>query len=202
MKNLFVFLGMAVCLSFSGMAQEYHWEIKYLGLGWHPSEASRIPEYMPLKLDKEGYFVLNLGATTGIERYFGGDSFLNRFGIEFVGGMYFDCVMNFSSLMHIGFRGKIIDSEKHGLNAGLGPTIVFRKNWSDNVPDYIDQRDYYNVSRNEKYQYKFIWYAGEIEYNYKFDPHNYLSVSLIPGFPNYVLLMVGYERKIKYNNVD
>lgn len=175
-------------------SQEYHWELKYIGLGWHPQDESANAEYLPLKLDDDGTFMLNVGLMTSFERYFKKNGY---FSLEMMGALYLDCGMLPNSVAHFGFRGNLINTERINLNAGFGPTILIRRNWSSKIPDY-ESSGYFNGGPNDRYQWKTYWYGGEIELNYKINTYNHFSVSLVPGFPKYVVLFFGFERTIKY----
>ena len=178
--------------SFSAVvfSQKHHLEIKYVGLGWHPQDEGMNVEKMPLKLDADGTFMLNVGALVSWERYF---KEKGRYSLELMGAYYLDCALVPDVVLHLGFRGKFFTIGKHSLNGGIGPTILLRRNWHDKVLDYVNT-GYFNGDEDDYFQWRFYWYGGEIEYNYAFNKKNILSVSVIPGFPKYVALFFGFER--------
>ncbi len=173
-------------------SQKNHLEIKYVGFGWHPDDEGMNADKMPLKLSKDGAFVLNLGFTTSWERYFKEDG---RFSMELMGAFYLDCAMVPDIVLHYGFRGTFFTIGKHSVNGGIGPTILLRRNWHAKVSDYQNS-GYFNGDEDDFLQWRFFWYGGEIEYNYAFNKKSFLSVSIIPGFPKYVALFIGYELRL------
>lgn len=180
------------CLVALLSAQEHHLELKYVGVGWHPSDEGMNASKMPLKIDNDGKFMLNIGLTGSWERYFKEDG---KLSLEIMGAYYYDCAMAPDAVLHIGFRGTIFTKGKHSLNGGIGPTILLRRNWHAVIPDY-ENSGYFHGDEDDYFQYKFYWYGGEIEYNYAFNEKSSLSVSFIPGFPKYVALFIGYELKL------
>ncbi len=183
---LFNFLSLIV------FSQKHHLEIKYVGLGWHPSDEGMNADKMPLKLDEDGTFMLNIGLVGSLERYFKEDG---KLSLELMGSYSLDCAMVSDLFFHFGFRGTIFTIGKHSLNGGIGPTILVRRNWHAKIDDY-QNLGYFNGDEDDYFQWKFFWYGGDIEYNYAFNERNFLSVSIIPGFPKYVVLFIGYERRI------
>jgi hypothetical protein len=169
--------------------------IKYFGLSIHPKGEKENAHLMPYKLDKYGYLVLNFGAEIMYERFFLED----LFNIKIIQAIYADCATRLGGFSHIGLRGKIFKKEKHCLYGGIGPTLIYRKNW-------LELNGYVNLHRfkgeiNDKWQYLFLWYAGEFEYKY-FLSNNYdLSISFVPGYPDLMSLSIGLNLKLKGKNI-
>jgi hypothetical protein len=164
--------------------------IKLFGLSIHPQGAVN-KDIMPLKLDKDGIFVLDAGITLGIERFL----YKDWVSVKFVQGFYLDCLTQPAGFSHIGIRGKIFQIGKHSLNGGIGPTFIYRKNWY-NVAGYKDDFSFFNGSPGDYLQWRFLWYGGEFEYNYKLNESIDLSASFIPGFPDIAVFSSG----IRYRN--
>ncbi|WP_299759069.1 hypothetical protein [uncultured Pontibacter sp.] len=159
--------------------------VKFFGLSTHLKE-SQDPKLFPNRLDKNGVFVLNLGAIVGYERFVLQD----RVSIRAEQGLYADCAAELAGFTHLGFRGILFRSGRHSVNGGFGPTLVYRKDWNT-LEGYGDD-GYFN--RHGQWQYRFYWYGGEFEYNYKLKQDTELSVNLVPGLPELISVGVGLRR--------
>lgn len=159
--------------------------LKFFGLSVHLRETP-YPEIFRNRLDEKGILVLNFGGIAGYERFVVRDVI----SVRVEQGLYSDCASSLAGFTHIGWRGQIFRAGKHSLNGGFGPTLVYRRDWN-RLEGYEDD-GYFNRSRN--WQYKFYWYAGELEYNYRLTKQNELSVNLVPGVPELVSLGVGFRR--------
>ena len=159
--------------------------VKLFGLSVHLKE-SPYPEMFPNRLDDKGYVTFNYGAIVGYERFVVRDVI----SVRVEQGLYADCAAELAGFTHIGWRGLIFRKNRHSLNAGFGPTLVYRKDWN-NIEDYVDD-GYFN--RKGDWQYKFYWYAGEFEYNYRLKGSTDLSVNLVPGIPELVSFGVGLRK--------
>jgi hypothetical protein len=175
--------------TFSINAQSYNIGIKYFGLSFHPLGAYN-NELMPLKFDPKGIFVLDVGAMASFEKYLWKD-FIS---IKVAQAFYGDCILQFAGFSHIGFRIKIFTIGKHNLNGGIGPTLIYRKNWYD-IDGYDDTFSFFNGSKNDYWQWRFLWYGGEFEYNYNLLKNIDLSITFIPGFPDLVAFAFGIRIK-------
>ncbi|MDX5422845.1 MAG: hypothetical protein LPK07_05450 [Hymenobacteraceae bacterium] len=160
--------------------------VKFFGLSMHLKE-SPYPEIFPNRLDKKGYLTFNYGAIVGYDRYIIGDAI----SIRVEQGLYADCAAELAGFTHIGWRGEIFRKNRHSLNGGFGPTLVYRQDWN-NIEGYQDD-GYFN--RRGDWQYKFYWYGGEFEYNYELKEGTDLSVNLVPGLPELVSIGVGVRKR-------
>jgi hypothetical protein len=162
--------------------------LKYFGVSIHPNGAinSRL---MPLKLDDKGIFVLNLGITASIE-YFP----LDFLSIKVVQGLYFDCLEKFAGFSHIGLRGRFIKIGAFSVNGGVGPTFIYRRSWYE-VPGYDDAFSFFNGTKDDEWQWRFIWYGGEIEFNNEINKSLEISVTFIPGYPDLMNFSFGLKYK-------
>jgi len=159
-------------------AMPYNVGVKYFGLNIHPIGDINA-NLMPLKLGDNGFLVPSFGAMTSFETYLWKD-FL---GLELAAANYTDCAMQYAGFMHLGFRIKLLSKGKHEINGGIGPTFIFRQNWY-RLEGYDDTRNFYDGNnRDDDYQWRFIIYGGEFEYNYRVNENVDFSVSMIPGIP-------------------
>ncbi|WP_240773244.1 hypothetical protein [Pontibacter sp. SGAir0037] len=160
--------------------------VKMFGLSVHLKQ-SPYPEIFPNRVDDNGVLVANYGAIVGYDRFFKRDVM----SIRVEQGLYGDCAASLAGFTHIGWRGQIFKKGKHSLNGGIGPTLVYRRDWN-RLEGYRD--DGYFRRRGD-WQYKFYWYGGEFEYNYKVSAQNDLSVNLVPGLPELISFGVGIRHR-------
>ena len=159
--------------------------VKFFGLSIHPLGEKDNAHLMPLKLDKNGYFVLNIGGVAMYEKFVLGD-FVS---IKLAQAMYADCATRLGGFSHLGLRGRIIKKGRHFLYGGIGPTLIYRRNWHE-LPGYVDQHRFKGGS-SVKWQYLFLWYGGEFEYKYLIKDNLYFSISFVPGYPDLMNLSLG-----------
>ncbi len=173
---------------------------KFFGLSFHP-DGDVNADNMPTKIDKNGFIVVNLGLYFGYEKFFHKD----KLSFKVINAYYSDCGGLFSGLLHVGFRGVILDKGRFSINGGLGPTFIFRRSWYSKFDNYINS-GFYNGNETDFWQYKYLWYGGELEFNYRLNKHIDLSTTFIPGYPKLLALSVGvryrFGVKTKLNQND
>lgn len=158
---------------------------QWIGFTAHPGQGS-MPERYPLKLDKKGYAVLELGLNVNYDRHISGP-FLMRVSAAY----YKDCAFVNAGYVHIGFRGRVFQKGPHTINGGMGPTLIVREDWHQ-FPEY--EGDAFFGSRvHGKWQYRFIPYGGEFEYLYRINEDLEFQASLIPGIPIVITTKFGFR---------
>lgn len=140
---------------------------------------------MPLNPDKKGYLVFNLGGTLGYERFVRKD----KFSLKAIQAVYSDCAAQLGGFTHLGVRWVVFKKGKHSLNGGFGPTLVYRRNWY-RLNNYQDS-GFFDGGSKSTWQYKFIPYAGELEYNLAINDTYEFSTTFIPGYPSLMSLSFG-----------
>ena len=171
-------------------ANELFIGIKFFGLSIHPTGALN-SQYMPLKFEKKGIFVLNTGVTLNIEYFL----YKNIVSIKFVQGLYADCIQKLGGFTHLGFRARIFEIGKHSLYGGIGPAFIYRKNWHV-LDEYDDSFSFFHGKPDDIWQYRLLWYGGEFEYNFALNDQFSLSTSFVPGFPDLANLSFGFRAKL------
>lgn len=161
--------------------------IKFFGLSIHPKGEKENAFLMPNKLDPSAYFVMNFGAEFMYEKYI----FKDLISVKIIQAFYADCAERLGGFSHVGLRAKIFKRGKHGLYGGLGPTLVFRRNWLQ-LEGYQNQNRF-KGSVDDKYQHLFIWYGGEFEYKYELGQALNFTVSFVPGYPDLMSLSFGLD---------
>ena len=95
----------------------WHLSVQYLGLTWHPGGGGS-PEVYPLKCEKKGYLVPEVGAAGNIDRR------LNRlFFLRFTVSLYKDCAFLTAGCLHAGPRIQYTRG-RNSLNLGIGPILL------------------------------------------------------------------------------
>ncbi|WP_200879487.1 hypothetical protein [Porphyromonas crevioricanis] len=163
--------------------------LRFFGLSWHPHGERENASIMPLRLDRDAYWVQNLGAIISYERMLWADVLSSKAAIA----LYSDCAAQLGGFVHVGLRGRILKLRKHQVWGGIGPTLIFRKNWL-NIDGYRDQNLFKGVS-GDKFQYLFLWYAGEFDYRYSISSHWDVVGSFVPGYPDLMSFSLG----VNYN---
>ena len=156
-----------------------------MGLSFHPLSGRPNAKLMPNRLDPEAYFVVDLGALLSYE-YFIIPEILSVKGIQ---GLYADCTAQLAGVTSIGLRARIFHIGRHRLYGGIGPTWIYRRNWYS-LPGYVDTK-YYEGSPTDKWQHKFLWYGGELEYKFALSPKLDIATTFVPGYPDLMALAIG-----------
>lgn len=170
----FAFIGLASISCANGEHKDLL-SLQYIGITYHPG-GGNAPEIYPRKFDQQAYFVAELGAALSYDRAIHG-RFFPRLSLAF----YRDCANVDAGYLHLGGRGIILSKGKHQINGGIGPTLVFRKDWHQF--DEYPGDDFYGNSIWRGWQYRFILYGGEFDYLYRLSDKMELHYSIIPGYP-------------------
>ncbi len=164
--------------------------IKIGGLAFHQQKVS--PNYYRLSMDKKGHWVGYLGCSLTA-----GYQFNPYIGIKVIQTlMPFDCAGKFSGITHFGidFQDRIvgIQNTRHNLSATVGPLFYYRKNWKD-VPNYYVDEGFVKTNQKGEWERKFIWYGGQIQYDYYFNEQTAISTNFLPGYPYIYTFMTGVQ---------
>lgn len=164
--------------------------IKFGGLAFHQQKIS--PNYYKWSIDKKGHWVGYLGCSLTA-----GYQFNPYFGIKVIQTlMPFDCAGKFSGITHIGidFQDRIIGikNPKHNLSATFGPLFYYRKNWKK-VPNYYVDEGFVKTNQTGDWERKFIWYGGQIQYDFSIDSRTAISTNFLPGYPYIYTFMTGVK---------
>lgn len=144
---------------------------------------------MPLNPDGRGYLTLNLGGVPGHEIRIA-DS---RLSVKVLQALYYDCAGQTGGFSHIGFRAIIRSNKNHEFTGGFGPILIFRRNWH-RLPAYLPS-GFFKGKAEDPWQYKMLWYGGELEYHYTVTEKPAFSVRFVPGFPEIMSLAAGIRFK-------
>jgi len=152
-------------------------------LTWHPG-GDEMYFLQPRRLDARANLVLNYGGVLAYEHFV----YKKRLSLKLAQAAYSDCAALFAGHTHIAFRWNVLSSDRHALRLGFGPTWFYRQSW-ERFPGYIQQNPY--LKTRGDWQYSFVWYGGEIEYDYALTNRWNLGVRIIPGIPSFFTFGVG-----------
>ncbi len=173
--------------STAGSIAPWHLSIQYLGLTWHPGGGG-VPEVYPLKFEKKGYIVPEVGAAAKLD-YRLSDSFFFRF----TSAMYKDCAFVSAGAIHAGPRFQY-SWGRNSLNAGIGPIFSFRRDWH-RFEEYKTD-DFYGDRVANGWQYRFFPSAIELEYLRRINDAMEFQWSVVPGAPLVITSMFGIRFKL------
>jgi len=164
--------------------------LKYFGLSVHPKGEKDNAFLMPNKMDKEAHLVLNMGGVISYEHFI----YKDILSLKIAQALYADCAARLGGFSHIGLRGRIVKKGRHLLAGGIGPTMVFRRNWLE-LEGYKNQNRF-KGTEDDRWQYLFLWYGGEFEYKYSLSRKLDFSASFVPGYPDLMSLSLGINCKL------
>lgn len=164
--------------------------LKFFGLSIHPKGEKENAFLMPNKLDKNGVFVMNFGGVVSYEYFI----FKDIVSVKAIQSLYSDCAARLGGFSHIGVRATIFKKGKHTFSGGIGPTIIYRRNWLD-LDGYVN-KNRFKGNKNSKWQHLFLWYGGEFEYKYSINEKFDISGSFVPGYPDLMSLSLGMGIKL------
>ena len=182
-KLFLVIVLMSGCFALTESAGQDNIGLRFVFATIHPV-GEKNAFLMPNKLDKNAHFVLNWGFIGSYQRYI----YKRRLSLKFAQGAYSDCATLFAGHTHIGFRFNFLNSSKHYLEFGFGPSFVYRESWY-RLPGYEQETSL--LKNAKKWQWNFVWYGGEIEYDYKITDKFDLNINCIPGIPKFFTFAVG-----------
>jgi hypothetical protein len=171
----------------AGDLSTWHLSVQYLGLTLHPNGGTN-SELYPLKFDRKGYFVPEIGSAVKLD-YRLSDSFFLRF----ISALYKDCAFVTAGCIHAGPRIQY-SWRNNSFNTGIGPIFSFRKDWH-RFNEYQDD-EFYGDRVSGGWQYRLFPYAIEMEYLHRINDSTELQWSIIPGAPLVITFMFGIRYKL------
>lgn len=95
----------------------------------------------------------------------------------------------FAGFPQVLIRFRLFNAFKHSMTFGVGPAFYFRQTWA-NIEGY-DVNNIYSGEGN--WQFKPVWFSGELEYNYYLTKMSNLSLSVNLINPESIGLAIGYK---------
>lgn len=106
-----------------------------------------------------------------------------------------DCAGKFAGMTMLNLRGTLDFGDAGDLSAGLGPFWYYRRSWFE-IDGYADD-GYFRLSPDSKWQKKFVWHGGEIEYNYPVSETLDWSTNVLPGIPVVIAVASGVRTIVR-----
>lgn len=121
--------------------------------------------------------------------------FNNWFSMKFDQVGFRDCGGKFAGMSMFNLRYTQDIGSAGDVSGGMGPFFYYRKNWNA-IAGYEDD-GYFKESSNKKWQTKFVWYGGELEYNYPITETVDWSTNVLPGIPVVIAVASGVRTEIR-----
>ncbi|MDA3928808.1 MAG: hypothetical protein PF541_07590 [Prolixibacteraceae bacterium] len=148
---------------------------------------------MPLKLDKNGLFVINIGAALQYRKQLKG-----RWSIDLIQTFQADCALKKSYGTGISIGYDFIKSKKQRLTFAVGPGLFIRKSWF--VLDGYLPVEYLKESANKKWEYTILPIVPHFEYAF-YPKNKNLGISTYCIFdPINVIANFGFGVNYKLKN--
>ena len=189
-KSFAIFFAMALVasspnLSFAGSedTNRFGANLLFTGLTYHPGGGEH--DDYPRKLDAAAYWVLQLGAETDLDWY------LHKYVIlRGSTALIKDCADVWSGFFHVGPHLNLPIGSRFVFRVGIGPTLVWRQNWYGVVNGYHGD-SFYGKDTTSTFQTKFLWYGGNLDFEWKVRNNMSLIYSNIPGWPHVITSSLG-----------
>jgi hypothetical protein len=161
--------------------------VRWVGFTAHLKEYTYSKHYKG-RLSKNGRFVANDGFAITI------DAYLNEhFFIKVAQSiMFHDCGGKLFGMSHVGLGYNYTDIYPSEAAISFGPMFFYRKSWLD-LPYYSDPVHFFKVSKNQKWQTKFVWHGGTLEYSYKVRENQAFSLNIVPAIPELFTFAPGWK---------
>ena len=180
MKKLAVLLFLHLSLS---AGAQWYVGVKLMGISIHTDKGLN-SSLFHCAVGKNNRVAFHIGVAVMCEYRFN-----NWLSAKYDQCVFRDCAAKFAGMSMFNLRYTQDLGRAGDVSAGMGPFFYYRKSWYS-IPEYEDD-GYFHVSRSGKWQTKFVWYGGEIEYNYPLNDHTDWSTNILPGIPVVVAVASG-----------
>lgn len=192
-KKQLICLVLIISISaFKAGAQMWSIGIYFNGINGHLKKPLN-PSLYHRTLTKNKRLVYNIGGGIRISYY------VNKFAGLTITQVFLphDCGNKFFGMTHAGvfLSTRYFNESKHEALLIGGPTMFYRKNWND-LAGYIDD-GLMKKTKNNRWQYKFVWHGGFLEYQYHYDNFNAVGLHVMPGIPELLSFSAHHTSFIK-----
>ena len=108
--------------------------------------------------------------------------------------IFYDCAGKFAGISHFGINlyDEIINwkNPKSEFSMSFGPMWYYRKDWM-REKEYQNNPNFIRLSKNKRWESKFIWHGGLIQYDFHITNSQSISTTLFPGYPYLYTLGIG-----------
>lgn len=179
-----VFLLSFLCYGFNLYSQTVmNLKLGYLGI--HPGNNPNA-HLFENRLAPDGSVVAEPSVWLGFEFFLRDD----HTSFEIYQGLLSDAAARPAGFTFVGFKRRIWMIYRSSIYAELGTTFSFRENWAD-LAGYVEQKNY---SGSGRWQNKWIYLSGGLNWYYYLTKRNDISLSAFYGhYDNTFTFMVGYR---------
>ena len=160
-----------------------YFSVQWLGWTFHPSGGS-MPQNYPWKLDPKAAFIINPGVALSYDV-----QWKKRIFWRAAAGYYGDCALLPAGYLHIGLRWEALRFGRHSFNGGLGPALLFRRDWH-RFAAYRGDPVFNNRVWND-WQYRVTPIIGEVEYLFQINDRWQFQYSVVPAYPAVITSKIG-----------
>lgn len=186
MPRIFLLLSLFFAMNCSA---QWFIGVKFMGVSFHTDKGLNHKMYRAA-IGKEKRIAFHLGIALTCEYKFN-----NWFSAKVDQVAFRDCAGKFAGMSMFNLRYTQDLGSAGDVSAGLGPFFYYRKSWFG-ISEYQDD-GYFKTSANGKWQTKFVWYGGEIEYNYPINEDLDWSTNILPGIPVVIAIASGVRMEVK-----
>lgn len=140
------------------------------------------------KLDRRGMAVVTNGIVVTLDIYLNENWHL-KLAQSYIPH---DCGGKFLGMAHVGLGYTVTDFHPHRGSISFGPMFFYRRSWHD-LEFYSDPTRFFKTSKNGRWQTKFVWHGGQVEYDYFVRPNQALSVNVVPAVPELFSFTPGWK---------
>ncbi len=164
-------------------ANRFGANLLFNGLTYHPGGGEH--EHYPRKLDDAAFWVLQVGAQADL------DAYLHRFLlVRGSASLIRDCEDVWSGFFHLGPRLNLPIGSRFVFRVGIGPTLIWRRTWFGVDPTYHGD-SFYGRDSTGSFQSRFLWYGGNLDFEWKIRRDFSVVYGNIPGWPHVVTSTLG-----------
>jgi hypothetical protein len=181
---LIVFITIACCAP-----AQWFVGVKFMGVSIHTDNNFNGSLYKTA-IGKKNRVAFHFGLVVTAEYKFN-----NWFSLKAEQSGFRDCGGKLALMSMLNARYTINFRNGSDLSGGLGPFWYYRRTWTD--IDGYKEDGYFKLSDNGRWQKKFVWYGGEIEYNYPITETLDWSTNILPAVPVVIGVASGIRSEIR-----
>lgn len=185
-RTTLILLGLFVCLSAHA---QWFVGVKLMGVSIHMDKNLNGKLYRAA-IGKNNRVAFHLGLAATVEYKFN-----HWFSLKVDQVGFRDCGGKFAGMSMFNLRYTQDLGRAGDGSVGMGPFFYYRQNWAS-LEGYEDD-GYFKESSNKKWQTKFVWHGGELEYNYPITETVDWSTNVLPGIPVVIAVASGVRTEFR-----
>lgn len=162
--------------------------VKFMGISYHLDDGENKKLYQ-WNVGRHGNLAFHIGFGLTCEYKIN-----NWFSLKVDQVVFRDCAGRFAGMSMFNARGTLDMKRAGDISAGMGPFFYYRRSWL--CFEKYKNDGYFKSSKNGKWQTKFVWYGGEIEYNFPINETLDWSTNILPGLPVVIAVASGVRTQL------